>query len=98
MRKLVMTVGALVGMTAGAFAQDSAARSKASGLSLEGLGSTLAFGLLGIVLATVGFKIFDLLIKADIEKEIFENKNVAAATLSAAFVLGISIIIAAAIL
>ena len=67
-------------------------------LSVEGVLSTLVYGFAGILLATLGFKLFDLLIKADIEKEIFENKNVAAAILSAAFILGVAIIIAAAVL
>jgi uncharacterized membrane protein YjfL (UPF0719 family) len=49
------------------------------------------------VLAVVGFKVFDLIIKHDIEKEIFDNKNMAAAVLSGFVVLGICIIIAATI-
>jgi len=36
-------------------------------------------------------------IKADIEKEIFENKNMAAALLAGAVVLGVSLIVAATI-
>jgi putative membrane protein len=59
--------------------------------------NTLIFGLIGLVLAVVGFKVFDLIIKHDIEKEIFDNKNMAAAVLSGFVVLGICIIIAATI-
>jgi putative membrane protein len=93
MRKIAMAAGAFAAMTASAMAQDGA-RSRASSLNPESIGSTIVFGLVGIFLATLGFKVFDWLIKADIEKEIFEHKNMAAALLSGAFILGISLIIA----
>jgi uncharacterized membrane protein YjfL (UPF0719 family) len=55
------------------------------------------FGGLGIVLVIAGFKIFDWVItKIDLEAEIAKG-NVAAAILSAAAILGISLIVAAAI-
>jgi putative membrane protein len=55
------------------------------------------FGGLGIVLVIVGFKIFDWMItKIDLEAEINKG-NVAAAILSAAVILGISVIVASAI-
>jgi hypothetical protein len=56
--------------------------------------STLIFSGLGIVLAIVGFKLFDAVIPASLEKEICEKNNVAAAILAAAVVLGICIIVA----
>lgn len=61
---------------------------------LEEFVSTLVFGLVGIVLAILGFKMFDLVIKADIEKEIFENGNRAAAMLAGAVVIGVCLIVA----
>jgi uncharacterized membrane protein YjfL (UPF0719 family) len=61
------------------------------------LGQSALFGLTGIALAIAGFKIFDLLTPGDLQKEIFENKNMAAAVLAAAFILGICIIVAAAV-
>jgi uncharacterized membrane protein YjfL (UPF0719 family) len=55
------------------------------------------FGLLGIVLVVFGFKVFDWLItKIDLEAEVAKG-NLAAAVLSAAAILGISFIVAAAI-
>lgn len=78
-----------------ALAQETGGRSRQS--LLDGVVSTVVFGVIGIVLAIVGFKLFDLAIKANIEKEIFENKNMAAAILAGAVVLGISLIVAAAI-
>ena len=65
---------------------------------LEGVISTLLFGVVGIVLAVVGFKLFDMAIRHSIEHEVFEHKNVAAALLAGSVVLGISLIVAATIL
>lgn len=86
---------ALVLMAGSAWAQDAAARPRQS--LLEGIISTLVFGAIGIALAIVGFKLFDLVIHANIEKEIFENKNMAAAILAGAVVLGVALIVAATI-
>jgi putative membrane protein len=59
---------------------------------------TAAFGLLGIGLVVLGFKIFDWLTpKLDIQHELGEKHNVAVAVLCAAIILGISIIVAAAV-
>jgi uncharacterized membrane protein YjfL (UPF0719 family) len=65
---------------------------------VEGIVGTLVFGSIGIVLAIVGFKLFDVVVKHNIEQEIFEKNNMAAAMLAGAIVLGVSIIIAATIL
>jgi uncharacterized membrane protein YjfL (UPF0719 family) len=61
---------------------------------LDQVVSTIAFSVLGIILAIVGFKAFDLAIKFDIEREICEKNNIAAAILAAAVVLGICLIVA----
>ena len=60
--------------------------------------STLIFGLLGIVLAILGYKVFDLLVKFDLEREICEKQNMAVAVLCGAMVMGICLIVAAAVL
>jgi len=88
---------ALIALGQAAWAQEApAGRSR---LSLwESILGTLIFGVIGIVLAIIGFKLFDVVIKHDIEKEIFDNKNMAAALLAGAVVLGVSLIIAATIL
>lgn len=62
---------------------------------VESLLASIAFGLIGIVLAIVGFKLFDWAIPFDLEKEMCENKNVAVGILCAAIVLGVCHIIAA---
>ncbi|HEX2751234.1 MAG TPA: DUF350 domain-containing protein [Verrucomicrobiales bacterium] len=67
-------------------------------LNLESqLVNSALFGLLGIALAIAGFKIFDFLTPGNLQKEIFENKNMAAAVLAAAFIIGVCIIVAAAV-
>jgi putative membrane protein len=59
---------------------------------------TGAFGLLGIALVVFGFKVFDWLTpKLDIQRELGEKHNLAVALLCTAVILGISLIVAAAI-
>jgi hypothetical protein len=60
--------------------------------------STIIFALLGIVLAIIGFKLFDIAVKFDFETEICEKQNLAVAVLCGFMVLGICIIIAATVL
>ena len=62
----------------------------------EAVISTLIFGLVGIVLAIVGFKLFDLITPFNLEKEMCENKNIAVGILGGSIVLGICWIVAAA--
>ncbi len=68
------------------------------GTLVEAITSTLVFGLIGIVLALLGFKLFDLVTPGQLDAEIIQKQNIAAAILSGAVVLGISIIVAAAVL
>jgi putative membrane protein len=63
----------------------------------QALASTAAFGLAGIALAIVGYKLFDRCTPGDLHKEIVEHRNVAAAIVAAAVILGVCVIIAAAI-
>ena len=60
--------------------------------------STLLFGFIGIVIAIVGFKLFDLATPFHLESEICEKQNLAAGLLAGCVVLGICIIVAATIL
>ena len=55
---------------------------------------TLMFGGLGIGLAILGFKLFDLLTPGKLEEEIVQKQNIAAAILGGAIVIGICIIVA----
>jgi putative membrane protein len=63
-----------------------------------GLIGSLIFGLLGILLTVLGFKVFDwALPKIDIQRELTEKNNIAVAIVSAAAIIGVSVIIAAAV-
>ena len=68
------------------------------GSMLEAAASTALFGLIGIVLAILGFKLFDLAIRFNLESEVCEKNNLAVAILGGSMILGICIIIAAAVL
>jgi uncharacterized membrane protein YjfL (UPF0719 family) len=65
---------------------------------LQAVGNVLLFAAIGIIAAIVGFKVFDKCTPGDLQREIIENKNIAAAIIAAAVIIGISIIIAAAML
>jgi len=59
------------------------------------IGNALGFGAIGIVLALLGFKIFDWITpKIDVEQELAEKQNVAVAIVCAAVILGVSYIVA----
>ena len=58
---------------------------------------SVLFALLGFVLLFLGYKVFDALTPTDIAKQIFEENNVAAAVLMAAFIIALAIVVAAAI-
>ena len=65
---------------------------------LQAIGYMVLFALIGILLAVVGYKLFDKLTPGDLHREIIENRNVAAAILGGAMILGVCVIIAAAML
>jgi putative membrane protein len=54
------------------------------------------FGLAGIVMAILGYKLFDKMTPGDLHAEIFERKNIAAAILAGSVIIGVSLILAAA--
>ena len=59
--------------------------------------TTLAFGGIGIILAFLGFKLFDMLTPGKLEEEIVQKQNIAAAILGAAIIIGICLIVARAV-
>ena len=65
---------------------------------IRGVIETVVYGLLGIVLAVVGYKVFDLITPFDLSKELAEDQNVAVGIVLGAMVLGICLIIALTIL
>ncbi len=60
-----------------------------------GLGATLVFGCIGIILAVLGFKVFDWITpRIDIQRELAEKHNVAVAIVCASIILGVCYVIA----
>jgi uncharacterized membrane protein YjfL (UPF0719 family) len=64
----------------------------------EAIAYMLLFSAIGIAAALVGYKIFDKCTPGDLHREILENRNVAAAIVAAAVILGLCLIIAAAMI
>ena len=64
----------------------------------EAIGYMLLFVAIGLAAAIAGFKLFDKCTPGDLTKEILENKNIAAAIIGAAVILGVCLIVAAAML
>ena len=58
----------------------------------------LVFALIGIIVAIAGYKIFDKCTPGHLNREILEHRNVAAAIIAGAVILGVCIIVAAAML
>jgi putative membrane protein len=59
--------------------------------------ASAVFGLIGILLVILGFKLFDWLTPGKLQDEIIQKNNIAAAILAGAFIVGICIVIAAAV-
>jgi uncharacterized membrane protein YjfL (UPF0719 family) len=62
----------------------------------EAIGYMLLFAVIGIAAAIAGYKLFDKCTPGDLHKEIVENKNIAAGIVAGAIILGVCLIIAAA--
>jgi uncharacterized membrane protein YjfL (UPF0719 family) len=56
------------------------------------------FGLAGIVLLIIGYYLWELITPYNLRREIHENRNVAAAIVVAAFIIGMAMVIAAALI
>ena len=77
-------------------AADTAASWHASSLA-EAIGLVALFTLVGVILAIAGYKLFDAATPGNLHREIIENRNVAAAIVGAAIIVGVCVIVAAAI-
>mgnify|MGYP003467280386 FL=1 len=64
---------------------------------LNGLTNSVVYSLVGIVILLIAYLIVEKLTPENSWKEIVENKNIALAIVFAAFIIGISIIISAAL-
>ena len=56
------------------------------------------FGISGIVLLIIGYYVWELITPYNVRRELHENKNVAVAIVVASFILGMAIVIAAALI
>lgn len=63
----------------------------------QAIGNVFIFAMIGVIAAIVGFKIFDKCTPGHLGREIVENRNLAAAIIGAAVILGVCIIVAASI-
>ncbi|MCX5988522.1 MAG: DUF350 domain-containing protein [Chloroflexi bacterium] len=70
-------------------------------LNFEQLGLNILlatiFSVLGFVLLFVGYRMFDAVTPGNLSRRIFDEGNVAAAIMAGAFVIAVSIVIAASI-
>lgn len=62
----------------------------------QAVGYMILFSFIGILAAIAGYKFFDKCTPGDLHHEIVQNKNVAAAIVAGSVILGVCIIIAAA--
>jgi len=58
---------------------------------------SVVYAALGMVLLYLGYRLFDWLTPTNLQEDIFKNGNVAVAILIGAFILGLAIVIGAAI-
>ena len=66
-------------------------------LNLMDLASTGVYGLVGIALFVLAYKIFDWVTPFSLDKELLEEHNVAVGVVVAGFMIGVAIIVSAAI-
>lgn len=64
----------------------------------QAIANMLVFAVLGIAIAVMGFKVFDKCTPGELTKEIIENQNIAAAIVGGAVILGVCLIVAAAMI
>ena len=69
-----------------------------STLSAGPLLSTVVYAFVGLALAIVGYKLFDLCTPGNLHEEIVKNRNTAAAIIGGAIIVGVSVIVAASIM
>lgn len=63
----------------------------------KGTIETVVYALLGIIFCVIGFKVVDFLMPGNLAKQITDEKNLPVAIVAASMIIGICIIVAAAI-
>ena len=64
----------------------------------QAIGYMILFSGVGIIAAIAGYKLFDKCTPGDLHQEILQNRNIAAAIVAGSVILGVCMIIAAAML
>lgn len=67
-------------------------------LSWASLLTSVVYGLLGLILLLIGYYVWELITPYSIKDELISHRNPAVAMVAAAFILGMAIVIAAAII
>jgi hypothetical protein len=67
-------------------------------LSWPSLLTSIVYGLLGLILLLIGYYIFEIITPWSVKDELISHRNPAVAMVVAAFILGMAIVIAAAII
>ncbi len=94
---VLFTVTAHAGLSTGPAAGSAPMIAGADNLSLGGILETLVFGVIGILLSILGYKTYDLITPFSLTKELEEDQNTAVGIVVAGMIIGVSIIVAAAI-
>lgn len=99
---VVPVLAVLVGSASRVLAQTTGgegagAQLAAFGLTWQALVATVAYSLVGMILALVGYKLYDLITPFSVTKELEEDQNVSVGIVVGAVILGTSIIVASAI-
>lgn len=94
MRKFSLLVGLILIGISSVYAKDDAISLQAIE---KGILGTILYSAIGMIMAIVAYRIIDIIIPGKISQQITEDKNLAVGVVVAAFMLGICIIIAAAI-
>jgi putative membrane protein len=67
-------------------------------LSWASILTSIVYGLLGLILLLLGYYIYEIITPFSVKDELVSHRNVAVGIVAAAFILGMAIVIAAAII
>src|SRR5215475_14430695 len=73
-------------------------RSFVPALTWAGILSSIVYGLLGLILLLIGYYVYELITPWSVKEELTTHRNPAVAMVVASFILGMAVVIAAAIL
>jgi uncharacterized membrane protein YjfL (UPF0719 family) len=93
-RSYITIIGLIIGFLLITFEQS---RFIEPGTPLYNFISVIAYSVVGVSVLFLSYKVLDWILPADVEKEIFEKNNIAAAIFKSILILGVAIIISAVI-